>query len=203
MPGRVVDMQIGLLLKPPPGRSPKVFQILEVSSIKKIAFDIFKRRLDLSLRLSPALPARNRLAVIMRNEGREGGIEDRPSAFPSEHNRLFVIVEAFPRHSAIILEGILMPSDQGVKVTVYRKVDILPSGEAQDIGEALYLALTGTGEGDRIRAPIHLPLLPGFRFKPYHRFSLRRSQLFEPFPENADPPGIAHFPSVPRRCADP
>ena len=113
-----MDVQVGLLFEPPPGDRPKVFQILELSSIKEIAFDVFKRCLDLPLRLSPTLPARNGLAMIMRNEGREGGIEDRPSAFPTEHNRLFVIVETFLRRPAIILEGILMSSDQGVKVTM-------------------------------------------------------------------------------------
>ena len=33
VPGRVVDMQIGLLFEPPPGYGPKVFEVLEVSSI--------------------------------------------------------------------------------------------------------------------------------------------------------------------------
>jgi hypothetical protein len=67
------------------------------------------------------------------------------------------------------------------------EVDVLTPGEAQDIGETLHLAFAGTGEGDRIRTPIHLPLLSGFRFKPYHRVSLRGSELFEPFSQNADP----------------
>ena len=116
--GRIMNVEIRFLLEPPPGDRPKVFQILELSSIKEIAFDVSKRCLDLPLRLSPTLPARNRLAMIMRNEGREGGIEDRPSAFPTEHNRLFVIVETFLRHPAIILEGILMSSDQAVEVSV-------------------------------------------------------------------------------------
>ena len=113
-----MDVQVGLLFEPPPGDPPEVFQILELSSIEEIAFDVLKRHLDLPLRLSPTLPARNRLAMIMRNEGREGGIEDRPSAFPSEHNRLFTVVETFLRYPTVILESILMSSDQGVKVTM-------------------------------------------------------------------------------------
>ena len=177
VPGRIMDMQIGLLFEPPPGSGPKVFEVLEVSSIEQIAFYILKRRLDFPLRFRPALSARNGLAVIMGDEGGKGGIEDRPSAFPSEHHRLFVIVETFPRHSPKILEGILMSSDQAIEVTVDRKVDVLTPGEAQDIGETLHLALAGTGEGDRIGTPIHLTLLPRFRFKPYHRFSLRRPSV--------------------------
>ncbi len=54
-----------------------------------------------------------------------------------------------------------MSSDQAIEVMAYRKVDVLTPGEAQDIGETLHLALAGTGEGDRIGAPIHLTL---FRF---------------------------------------
>jgi len=129
----------------------------------------------------------------MGNKGGEGGIEDRPAAFPSEHHGLFTIVETFLRYPTIILEGILMSSNQAVKVTVGRKVNVLPSGEAQDIGKALYLALTGPGEGDRIGTPIHLTLLSRFGFKPYDRFSFRDPQLFDPFPQNADPPGITRF----------
>ena len=139
VPGRVMDMQIGLLFEPPPGSGPEVFEILEVSSIEQIAFYVLKRRLDFPLRFRPALSARNGLAVIMGDKGRKRGIEDRPSAFPSEHHRLFVVVKAFPGHSPKVLEGILMSSDQAVEVTVDRKVDVLPPGEAQDIGEALHL----------------------------------------------------------------
>ena len=86
-----------------------------------------------------------------------------------------------------------MSSDQAIEVTVGRKVDVLPSGEAQDIRKTLHLALAATGEGDRIGTPIHLTLPPGFGFKPDHRFSLRDPQFLEPFPQNADASGIARF----------
>ena len=86
-----------------------------------------------------------------------------------------------------------MSSDQGIKVTVYRKVNVLAPGEPQNIGKTEHLALTATGEGNRIRTPIHLALASPFRFKSYHRFSLRRPQLLDPLPEDADSPGITHF----------
>ena len=130
-----MDVQVGLLFEPPPDDRPKVFQILEVSSIEEIPFNVLKRGLNLPFRLSPALPARNGLAVIMRNETCEGGIEDRPSAFPSEDHGLFIVVQTFLRHPAVILESILMPPDQGIKITMHRKVDVLTPGEAQDIRE--------------------------------------------------------------------
>ena len=172
--GRVVDMQIGLLFEPPPGSGPEVFKVLKVSSVEEVSFYVLKRRFDLPLGFWPAPSARNGLALIMRDKGGEGGIEDRPAAFPSEDHGLFTIVETFLRYSVIILEDILMSSDQAVEVTVGRKVDVLTPGEAQDIGETLHRALAATGEGDRIGTPIHLTLLPGFRLKPYHRFSIRR-----------------------------
>lgn len=33
MPGRIVDMEIGFLFKPPPGSGPEVFYVLKVSSV--------------------------------------------------------------------------------------------------------------------------------------------------------------------------
>lgn len=192
MPGCIMDVQIGLLFKPPLGCGPKVLQILEVSSIEEIALDVFEGGFNFPFRLSPA-PDRNGLALIMRHETCKGGIEDRSSAFPSEHHGLFRIVETFLRHPAIILEGILMPSDQRIKISVLREVNVLPSGETQDIGETLDLALAGPGEGDRVGTPIHLALAPRIRFKSYHRFSFRRSQFFEPVSQNTDPTRIARF----------
>jgi hypothetical protein len=41
-PSRIVDMEVRLLLEPPPSDSPKVFEVLEVSSIEEIAFNVFK-----------------------------------------------------------------------------------------------------------------------------------------------------------------
>ena len=97
--------------------------------------------------------------MIMRNKRCKGGIEDRPATFPSEHHRLFAIIETLPGYSSKVLEGILMSSNQAIEVMVGRKVDVLPPGEAQDIGEALHLALAAMGEGNRIGTPIHLALL--------------------------------------------
>ena len=49
-----VDVQVGLLLKPPPRGRPQVFQVLKLPAAKEVAFYVFKRRLDLPLRLGPA-----------------------------------------------------------------------------------------------------------------------------------------------------
>ena len=110
VPGCIMDVQIGLLFKPPLGCGPKILHILKVSSIEEIAFYVFKRSFNFPFRLSPA-PDRNGLTLIMRNEGRKRRIENRFSAFPSEHHGLFRIVETFLRYPAIILEDIPMPSD--------------------------------------------------------------------------------------------
>ena len=168
MPGRVMDMEIGLLFQPPPGSGPEVLEILEVSSIEPIAFHILERCLDFPLRFRP-VPQRDRLALIMRDKGRKGRIEDRPATLPSEHHRLFAIVKALFRHAAKVREGILMPADQAIEVPVGCKVDVLPSGEAQDIRKTFHLALAGPGERDRIRTLIHLPLNTRFGFESDHR----------------------------------
>lgn len=193
VPGRVVKMEIGLLFEPPSGSGPEIVEILEVSSIEQIAFHVLERCLDLSLRFRSPLSARNGLASVMRDEGRKCRIEDGSATFPSEHHGLLVIIKTLSGHSSKMLEGVLMSSDQTVEVMMSRKVDVLTPGEAQDIGEALHQGLTATGEGDRVGTPIHLSLLPGFRLKPYHRFSIREPQFLDPLPQNADPPGITHF----------
>ena len=74
-----------------------------------------------------------------------------------------------------------------------REVNVLPSGETQDIGETLDLALAGPGEGNRVGTPIHLALVPRTRFESDHGFPLRRSQLLEPVSQNADPARIARL----------
>jgi len=172
VPGRVVDMQVRLLFEPPPAGGPEVFKILKVSSIEQVPFYKFKWCLNLPFRLRPPPLACNGLALIMRDEGRKRGIKDGPSTFPSKNHRLLGIIETLPGHSAKVLEGILMPSDQAVEVMAARKVNVLSSGESQDIGEALHLTLPTAGEGDRIRAPILLTLLPWIRFEPYHGVSI-------------------------------
>jgi hypothetical protein len=129
----------------------------------------------------------------MGDEGGKGRIEDRPAALPAEHHRLFAIIKTLPGHSPKVLEDILMSSDQGIEIPVGRKVDVLPSGKTQDVRKALHLALATMGKGDRIGTPIHLPLPPRFRLKSDHRFSIRRPQFLEPFPQNTDPSRIARF----------
>ena len=86
-----------------------------------------------------------------------------------------------------------MSSDQSIKITMHRKVDVLTPGEAQDIRETQHLALTGMGEGNRIGTPIHLTLLPNTRFEPDDRFSRWRSHYTEPVPQDADAAPISRF----------
>ena len=62
----------------------------------------------------------------MRDKRSERGVKDRPAALPSEHNGLLIVVQAFPRHSAIVLEGVLMPTDEAVEVMASREVDVVP-----------------------------------------------------------------------------
>ena len=47
----VMDMQIGLLFKPPPGRGPQVFHVLKVPPAEQVFLHIVKRGFDLPLGL--------------------------------------------------------------------------------------------------------------------------------------------------------
>src|SRR5512142_2819776 len=95
----------------------------------------------------------------MGNKGGKRRIEDRPAALPAQHHGLLAIVQTLLGHAPKVLESILMPADEGVEISVRRKVEVLPPGEGQDIGKALHLALAGSGERDRIGTPVHLSLM--------------------------------------------
>jgi hypothetical protein len=109
-------MQIGFLFEPPPGSDLEVFEVLEVSSAKQVAFYVLKWRFNFPFGFWPALSARNGLALIMGNKGGKRWIEERPAALPPEHHGLFVIIKTLPGHSPKVLEGILMSSDQACRL---------------------------------------------------------------------------------------
>jgi hypothetical protein len=55
-------------------------------------------------------------------------------------------------------EGILVAADQGEKIPPWGEVDKMPPGEAEDVGETLYVGFAGFKELDGVRAPVHLAL---------------------------------------------
>ena len=101
----------------------------------------------------------------MGDEGNKGWVMDRTSCLPSKHNRLLAVIKALFGDTSKIQKGILMPPDQGVEVLMDGKVNIMPSGEGQNIGKTLHLALACAFESNEVRAPIHLTLPPGFCLK--------------------------------------
>ena len=80
--GGLMDMEVGFFLKPPPGRFPEVFHIPKIPAIKQVAFHVPERRFDFSLCLGPSGPARNGLAVIVRDKRGERRVIDRPACLP-------------------------------------------------------------------------------------------------------------------------
>ena len=192
----VVDVQVGLLPEPPPCRGPQVLHVLKLPSCQQVALDILKRRFDLSFGLGASRSACDGLALVMRDERGERGVEDRPAALPSQDNRFFVVVQTLFRDSLKVLEGVLMPPDQTVVVMTRREVDVLSARKAQHIGETLHRTAAGPGKAQRIGAPIHLPLSARVRFKPDHRIPAGLSQSSQQVPQDADPSGIALVPDL-------
>ncbi len=66
-----------------------------------------------------------------------------------------------------------MTADQGEKIAVGGKINVLSSGKAKDVGETKNLALAASSKGDRIGAPIHLPLNPWLCLKSNDRIAFR------------------------------
>jgi hypothetical protein len=99
------------------------------------------------------------------NEGRKGGIEDRFSSFPPQDNGFFIVIEAFFWAPTEVGKGVLMPSNQGVKISFHRKADILPSRETQHIRETLHFRQSRSDKRDFVGTPIALALTAWFRLK--------------------------------------
>ena len=85
-----------------------------------------------------------------------------------------------------------MSADEAIEVTACREVDILPPGEAENIGEALDRALACPGEGDRVGAPVHLALDSWTCFKPDDWF-LMGPYVREPLAQYRDTAVKARF----------
>src|SRR4030067_2527691 len=101
----------------------------------------------------------------MVHESNKCRVIDRAAGFPAQQHRLLPIVKTLLGHSLKMAEGVLMPPDQGEELAVGGKVNVLPPGKAQDIGEAENLGFAASGKSDRIGAPIHLSLEPGIGLK--------------------------------------
>ena len=84
-----------------------------------------------------------------------------PHGRATNDDGLLSIIEAMSGNAAKIVEGIPVLSDQGVEVPMHRKIDVLSAGEGQDVGKAEHHGLAGPGEGNGVRAPVHLPLGSG------------------------------------------
>jgi len=109
---RAADVEVRLLLEPPPSDSPHILQILELPAAKEAGFDVFKLVFNLPLRFRPPRSAGDGLAVVVGDEGAEGGVEDGLARLPPEDDGLFVIVQTFPWNALIISEGVLVPADE-------------------------------------------------------------------------------------------
>jgi hypothetical protein len=188
--GRFMDMFVGSVPEPPLSRGLQVIEILERACVEEVFLYILEGRLDFSLRLRPAHD--DGLAVVMGNEGDEGRVVDRAACFPSQKDCFLPVVQTVLRNPLKMVEGVLVPADQGEELAVGGKVDILLPGKAQDIGKTENLGLAGSGEGDGVGAPIHLTLDPGICLKSDDRIAFGLGvQLPESVPEDADPALIA------------
>jgi hypothetical protein len=63
-------------------------------------------------------------------------------------------------------------TDKTIEVAVGRKIDILPSRKAQNVGKAQHGFFAAFGKIDRVGAPVHLSLLTRLRLESHGRFAL-------------------------------
>jgi len=66
----------------------------------------------------------------MGNEGDECRVVDRAAGFPSQKDCFLPVVQTLLRNPLKMVEGVLVPADQGEELSVGGKVDILPPGKA-------------------------------------------------------------------------
>lgn len=166
-----MDMDIAFIFHPPPGTISDIVDILKFSGIQKIVFDILKRRLDLSFGLGACWFTGDRPALIMGDKGHKRRIVYGLAALPSQDDRFFIIIQAGLWQATKVCKGILMSSNQCMEFSVCCKIDVLPSGKAQNVREAKDCGFAGFNKRDRIGAPVHLALSPGNCFKANHRLA--------------------------------
>lgn len=190
----VMAMLVRLFLEPPSRHGLKVLQALEGSSIQEVPFDILEGRLHFSLGLGRPRTTGDRSATVMGDEGRESGIKYRSARLPAQDNCFFVIIQALSGHAAEIGEGVLVPADQGEKIPSPRELDKVPARVAQNIRETQDLDPALQGEGDFVRAPVHLALLAWFGLEPDDRFETRLFYPREILPQDGESAGVAFVP---------
>jgi len=83
-------------------------------------------------------------------------------------------------------------ANQGEKIPLRGKVDVMPAGEPQDVGKALDRSFAGLQELDGVRAPVHLSLQAGLGLEADDgRFFRAGPQTAQPIPEDADAPVVS------------
>ena len=124
-------MSVGFFGEPPAGLCSEICQVFKEPGVEQIVLYVLEGGFDFSLGLSCA--AHNRPTVIVGDESDEGGVVDGAGGFPAKKDCFFPVIEPLPGDSAEVFEGIQMAADQGEEIAMLSKIDVLSSGESQDV----------------------------------------------------------------------
>ena len=153
-----MDMGVRTVLQPPTGRCLEIVKVLESPASEKIMLYVLERSFDFPFRLGPFWHTGDGFALVVGNKCSKRRIIYRLSRLPAQYNSFFVIIQALPGCAVEVRETVLMASNQGKEISALGKIDILPSGKAQNIRKTIDHDLAAALEINGIWTPVHLSL---------------------------------------------
>ena len=144
----------------------QMLQRVEGASVEQIRFHIVKRPFHLPFCFGTPGSAGDRPEAVVRGERQEAGVVDRQVRLPARHHHLHVVVEAFRRRAAQVLEGPHVLPDGRGEVLALGETQVLPARVGQQIAEQVDAATSFPREVQVVLRVIHLRLLSRRGFKP-------------------------------------
>jgi len=127
LPGLAMDSHVGDVAQPPGGHLVEMPQGAEGPAVEKVGLGIPEGPLHLALGLTAPHPAGLRREAVVRGEGQELGVVQRPLVAVTQHHHLHVVVRAGGGHAAQMLEGADVFAQGGRQVLCLDETQILPA----------------------------------------------------------------------------
>ncbi len=123
--GLSMNAHVGDIGQPPGGDLVEMFQRAKRPAIQQALFRIIKRPFHLPFRLAAAHAASVRGEAIVRGEGEELGIVERPFIAVPQHHNLHVVVQAGSGHTAQMFKSADVLAQSGRQVLGLDEAKIL------------------------------------------------------------------------------
>jgi hypothetical protein len=173
LPGLTMNTHIGDVGQPPRRHLVEMLQGAEGAAIEQVGLGIPERSLDLALGLTPPHPASLRCEAVVRGEGEELGVVQRPLVAVPQHHHLHVVVQTGGSDAPQVLKGANVFAQGGRQILRRDETQVLPTRVTQHVAEQVNAPPALVGEIDVVAAVIHLSLRPTGSLEALHRLAER------------------------------